>query len=214
MTRELLRLDHVACCSSQRLHLFENISFALSSGSVLWVTGPAGCGKTTLLEVLIKKRRPSHGSVCFCGSPLWGNGSVSSADLRRQTGVIFQEDCLLLDRSVFDNVAIALKIAGSSGPVLHDRTYSALAEVGLTAKAKQPASQLASSERRMLAMARVLAKLPPLVIADLNTCDVDQKVIAPRLEALAPYGCGVLIFSKQHRANAAVEPQTSDVVLR
>jgi ABC-type lipoprotein export system ATPase subunit len=73
---------------------------------------------------------------------------------------------------------------------------------------------LSSSEKRLLSLARVLAKMAPLVIADLNTCEVDQNVIAPRLETLASYGCGVLIFSKQRWQTATEAPVTAELMLR
>lgn len=213
MTDELLRLEDISCLNDRGLPLVEHVSFVLNAGGVLWVTGPTGSGKTTLMEVIIKERRPDNGKLFFCGQPLWDRGCIRRSQLRRQFGVIFQEDYLLTEHTVFDNAAAALKLTGCSQSVLRDQTYHALAEVGLTAKAEQGVHLLSSSEKRLLSLARVLAERAPLVIADLNTCEVDQKIIAPRLETLASYGCGVLIFSKQRSQATPKAPETAELML-
>jgi cell division transport system ATP-binding protein len=214
LTDELLRLENIGCLNDRGLPLVEDVSFVLNTGSILWVTGPAGSGKTTLLEVTIKERRPDVGKLFFHQQPLWGRGCIKRSQLRRQIGVIFQEDYLLAEHTVFENAAAALQLTGCPRSVLLDRTYRALAEVGLTAKAEQGVHLLSSSEKRLLSLARVLAKMAPLVIADLNTCEVDLKVIAPRLETLASYGCGVLIFSKQRSQETPKAPVTAELMLR
>ena len=214
MTDELLRLENIGCLNDRGLPLVEHVSFVLNTGSILWVTGPAGSGKTTLLEVIIKERRPAVGELSFRRQPLWGKGCIRRSKLRRQIGVIFQEDYLLTEHTVFENAAAALQLTGCSRSVLRDQTYQALAEVGLVAKAQQGVHLLSSSEKRLLTLARVLAKMAPLVIADLNMCEVDQSVIAPRLETLASYGCGVLIFSKQRSQTTPKAPVTAELMLR
>jgi cell division transport system ATP-binding protein len=211
---ELLRLEDVGCCDSRGLPLFEHVSFTLNTGSVLWVTGPSGSGKSTLMKLIMKECRPRAGTILYRGRSIWGSGSIGSSALRREMGVIFQEDCLLPERSVFENAAAALELTDCSKAVVRDQSYRALAEVGLTLKANQSVQELSSSELRLLSLARVLAKRPLLVLADLNTCEVDQKTIAPRLEALATYGCGVLIFSKHHAQAASEMLSTSDLALR
>ena len=214
MTDELLRLEDIGCLNDRGLPLVEHVSFVLNTGGILWVTGPAGSGKTTLLEVIIKERRPDVGKLSFRRQPLWGKGCIKRSQFRRQIGVIFQEDYLLPEDTVFENAAAALQIAGYPRSVLRDQTYQALAEVGLVAKAQQGVHLLSSSEKRLLTLARVLAKMAPLVIADLNMCEVDQNVIAPRLETLASYGCGVLIFSKQRSQTTPKAPVTAELMLR
>jgi ABC-type ATPase involved in cell division len=214
LTGELLRLENIGFNDNRGLPLVENVSFGLSPGGILWVTGPVGSGKTTLLDVIIKARRPDVGNISFRGQPLWGKGCINRSQLRRQIGVLFQEDYLLPEQTVFENAAAALQLTGCSRSVLRDQTYQALVEVGLTAKAEQGVHLLSSSEKRLLSWARVLAKKSPLVIADLNTCDVDQNVIAPRLETLASYGCGVLIFSKQRSPSTPKIPATTELMLR
>jgi ABC-type ATPase involved in cell division len=214
LTDELLRLENVGCLNDRGLPLVEHVSFVLNTGGILWVTGPAGSGKTTLLEVIIKERRPDVGKLSFRRQPLWARGCIKRSQLRRQIGVIFQEDHLLMEHTVFENAAAALQLTACSRSVLRDQTYQALAKVGLTAKAEQGVHLLSSSEKRLLSLARALAKMAPLVIADLNSCEVDQNVIAPRLETIASYGCGVLIFSKQRSQATPKAPVTAELMLR
>ncbi len=176
--------------------------------------GPAGCGKTSLLEAIIRERRPRTGQIFFRHRPLWGKGCIGRSHLRRQIGVLFQEDFLFQERTVFENVAVLLRLTDSPRATLSGRVYQALTEVGLTSKAKQSAHMLSSSEKRLLSLARVIARRASLVIADLNTCEIDQDVIAPRLENLASYGCGVLIFSKERSRAQSKTPATAELVLR
>lgn len=214
LTGELLRLENIGFNNTRGIPMVENVTFELNAGSILWVTGPVGSGKTALMEIIIKEHRPHVGQLFYCGEPLWGKGSINRSQLRRQIGVLFQEDYLLPEQTVFANAAAALRLTGCSQSVLRDQTYQALTEVGLTAKAEQGVHLLSSSEKRLLSWARVLAKKTPLVIADLNTCEVDQNVIAQRLETLATYGCGVLIFSKQRSLSTPKIPATTELMLR
>lgn len=214
MTTELLRLEDVTCYGDRNLPLVAGVSFAVNAGQVLWVTGSMGMGKTTLLEVIIKERRPDSGNVFFQSQPFWGRGAIARAKLRRQIGVIFQEDNLLPGRSVFENAAEALKISGCAHGQVEEQTYQALREVELAAKAELNVAALSSSERRLISLARVLARRPHLVVADLNTCEIDQQTIAPRLEALAKYGCGVVILSKQRSHTDTAAGKAAELELR
>ncbi len=213
MTAELLRLEDITCRDQRGIAVVDHVSFVLRQGKVLWVTGAGGSGKTTLLNSIIKGIRPDSGEIYFQGAPLWGRGSIARSVLRRQIGVIFQDDCLLTDRNAIQNVATALTISGCSRAHARERSYQALHDVGLTPRAEHLVELLSSSERRLLSLARVLAKMPPLAVADLNSCDVDQKTIAPRLETLANYGSGVLILSKQHSPVTETAHQTAELAL-
>ena len=150
MTTELLRLENITCHGDQNLPLVQGVSFAVNAGQVLWVTGSMGMGKTTLLEVIVKERKPDIGNVFFQSQPLWGRGAIGRAKLRRQIGVVFQEDNLLPDRSVYENAAAALTISGCARSQVREKTYQALRDVGLTAKAEQDVAALSSSERRLI----------------------------------------------------------------
>jgi ABC-type ATPase involved in cell division len=115
---------------------------------------------------------------------------------------------------VYENAAAALKISGCAHGQVEEKTYHALREVGLAAKAELHVAALSSSERRLISLARVLARLAHLVIADLNTCEIDQQTIAPRLEALAKYGCGVVILSKQRSHTDTAVGKAAELELR
>lgn len=192
---ELLRLENINYYAKPSVPLVSNLSLSVHSGEVLRVASSSGASNTALLELLIKERTPHSGEGFYRGRPLWGRNSWNRSELRQEIGVIFQDDYLLPNRNVFENVAMPLQMRGYSAHRIEDRAVQALSDVGLVGKLQSDTNTLPVSERRLLSLARVLAKMPPLVLADLGTSDIDQQVIAKRLEGMASYSCGVIIFN-------------------
>jgi cell division transport system ATP-binding protein len=112
------------------------VNFHLQSGEMAFLTGHSGAGKSTLLKLICGIERPSAGKILFGGHDISRLKSREVPFLRRQIGMIFQDHHLLMDRTVFDNVAIPLIIAGASGDDIRRRVSAALDKVGLLDKAK------------------------------------------------------------------------------
>jgi cell division transport system ATP-binding protein len=124
------------------------VNFHLQPGEMAFLTGHSGAGKSTLLKLICGIERPSAGKIFFSGHEISRLKSREVPFLRRQIGMIFQDHHLLMDRTVYDNVAIPLIIAGASGDDIRRRVSAALDKVGLLDKAKNFPIQLSGGEQQ------------------------------------------------------------------
>jgi len=148
------------------------IDLTVEQGDFVFLVGPTGHGKSTILKLLYCDILPTKGQVLVAG---WNTAQLSPnrvARLRRRLGVIFQ-DFRLLERTAWENVAFALHATGNSYREVLRRVPEALAEVGLLDKADDFPSQLSAGEQQSLAIARVLAIRPALILADEPTGNLD-----------------------------------------
>ena len=134
----------------------------IEKGQVLAVAGPNGSGKTTLLMVLARLLKPERGEIQF-NSQQWN--SIPNLDYRRLIGLVMQ-DSLLLNRSVFDNVATGLRFRYLPKSVVTCRTNEWLERLGISHLRGRPASQLSGGEARRVALARAFALQPDLLLLD------------------------------------------------
>src|SRR3990172_12604200 len=109
----------------------KDISFTVEKGDMAFVTGPSGAGKTTLLRLIYRDENPDTGQVVVTNMDVGSLKGSQIPDLRRKVGVVFQNFMLLYNKTVFENVAIALRIHNVSKHVIKDKTYETLKEVGL-----------------------------------------------------------------------------------
>ena len=145
----------------------EDIDWEVEAGERVVLLGPSGAGKTTLLRLASMEIAPSSGAV-LVGS--YASGSLTGARralLRRTLGIVFEEARLLPDRTVAENVAIALHVTGQwDAPPLREKVRAALEEVGAAERASSLAEGLSAGERQRVALARALVREPLLLLAD------------------------------------------------
>ena len=152
------------------------ISFEVERGEMVFLTGPSGAGKSTLLKLVALVERASRGQVVVNGQNL---GMVRRRQLpyyRRQIGMVFQDHRLLNDRSVFDNVALPLVIAGIESQELGKRVRASLDLVGLLHKEKALPITLSTGEQQRVGIARAVVYRPPILIADEPTGNLDHEL--------------------------------------
>jgi cell division transport system ATP-binding protein len=130
------------------------------------------------------------------GQPLWGPGSLSPERRLRAMGIIRQTDRLLTDRSVMENVSLPLQIKGLRRSRSKARVRQILNHLGLTARARQSVDLLSATERRLVTLAQVLAKSPPLIVADLNPGQPDCTLLAEELTGAAACGSAVVLLAQ------------------
>ena len=135
---------------------------------------PLRRGESTLLKLICGIERPSAGKILFGGHDISRLKSREVPFLRRQIGMIFQDHHLLMDRTVFDNVAIPLIIAGASGDDIRRRVSAALDKVGLLDKAKNLPIQLSGGEQQRVGIARAVVNKPAVLLADEPTGNLDE----------------------------------------
>jgi cell division transport system ATP-binding protein len=161
------------------------LSFALGAGEMAFVTGHSGAGKSTLLRLVALLERPTRGQVTVNGRNLGAVRRRGIARVRRGVGMVFQDHRLLLDRSVFDNVALPLVIAGAPREEMAKRVRAALDKVGLLEREKSAPSMLSAGEQQRVGIARAIVAKPPVLIADEPTGNLDPQLAA---EIMALFG--------------------------
>ena len=162
-----------------------DLSFALDAGEMAFVTGHSGAGKSTLLRLVALLERPTRGQVTVNGRQLGGVRRRGIARVRRGVGMVFQDHRLLLDRSVFDNVALPLVIAGTPREETARRVRAALDKVGLLDREKSAPTMLSAGEQQRVGIARAIVAKPPVLIADEPTGNLDPQLAA---EIMALFG--------------------------
>ena len=150
----------------------KGITFTLETGSFAFLVGPSGSGKSTIIKLLTGEIAPTDGRVFVNGYDMERIKLRKLPYLRRTLGVIFQ-DFRLIDKSVYENVAFAMRVVGASGKEIRNRVPYVLELVGLEYKAKARPSELSGGEQQRVAIARALVNNPSLIIADEPTGNLD-----------------------------------------
>jgi cell division transport system ATP-binding protein len=149
------------------------LTLSIETGEMVFVTGHSGAGKSTLLRLIALIERPTSGQVIVDGKNTRRVSRRKIPGYRRQMGMVFQDHKLLYDRSVFDNVALPLIIAGISHRDTGRKVRAALDQVSLLSKEKQNPETLSSGEQQRVGIARAIVTRPKLVIADEPTGNLD-----------------------------------------
>ncbi len=172
------------------------ISFALERGEMAFLTGPSGAGKSTLLKLVALIERPTRGAVIVNSRNTAGVSRRRIPGFRRRIGVVFQDHKLLHDRSVFENVALPLVIAGFAPRETGRRVRAALDQVGLRGREQHEPITLSTGEQQRVGIARAVASRPDVVIADEPTGNLDPELsleIMRLLERFNDVGVTLLI---------------------
>jgi cell division transport system ATP-binding protein len=149
------------------------VSFTIAPGELVFLTGRSGAGKSTLFKLIPAIERPSSGSVLVNGQNVSALKPAAVPILRRNLGLVFQDQKLLYDRSVFDNVMLPLAFSGFAPREAAKRARAALDKVGLLERERANPIQLSGGEQQRVAIARAVANRPAILIADEPTANLD-----------------------------------------
>jgi cell division transport system ATP-binding protein len=152
------------------------VSFVIEPGSLVFLTGHSGAGKSTLLRLIMMLERPSRGQVIVNGRNLGKLPDRQAPLVRQEIGMIFQDHKLLSDKTVADNVALPLLIAGLRYADIRKRVRAALDKVGLLDKERSWPLALSGGEQQRVGIARAIVAMPPLVLADEPTGNLDPEL--------------------------------------
>lgn len=172
------------------------VSAHISAGEFVILVGTSGAGKSTLLRMLTREEKPSSGKIVVGGIDYDTLKDRHIPLLRRKIGVVFQDFKLLPNRTVFENVAFALEIAGMTNREIKSTVPKVIEMVGLSGKEKSFPHQLSGGERQRVAIARAVVRQPKILIADEPTGNLDPKhswEIVRLLEKINKYGTTVLL---------------------
>ncbi|MGA0264379.1 MAG: cell division ATP-binding protein FtsE [Lysobacterales bacterium] len=174
------------------------VSFEIEAGSLVFLTGHSGAGKSTLLRLVMMLERPTHGQVLIDGQSLNHMPDKQAPAVRREIGMIFQDHKLLFDKTVGDNVALPLLIAGLRYREIRKRVRAALDKVGLLEKEKAWPLALSGGEQQRVGIARAMVAMPPMLLADEPTGNLDPDLsweLFGLFRELSEAGVTVLIAS-------------------
>jgi len=153
-----------------------NINLHLAPGEMAFLTGRSGAGKSTVLKLIALLERPTRGRVTVAGADTGKLPARRVPAFRRGIGVVFQDHRLLVDRPVFDNVALPLIVADSSLKEIDKRVRAALDQVGLRGSERVLPAELSVGEQQRVGIARAIVSRPPILIADEPTGNLDPQL--------------------------------------
>ena len=156
--------------------VLRNVSFHLRRGEMAFLTGHSGAGKSTLLRLIAAMERCNRGQILLDGQDLSHVKENQLPYIRRKMGFIYQDYKLLQDRTVFDNVALPLVIAGYGHYEITRRVRAALDKVSLSGKEKKYPQALSGGEQQRVGIARAVVNKPPIIIADEPTGNLDPEL--------------------------------------
>lgn len=176
-----------------------NVSFTMERGEMAFLTGHSGAGKSTLLKLIMLMERATKGQVNVANQNLARIPRRQIPYYRRHAGVVFQDHKLLFDRSVFDNVAIAMEVAGTPPREISKRVRAALDKVGLLSKEKLTPIQLSGGEQQRVGIARAVVNKPPILLADEPTGNLDPELSEEIMKLFSDFNSvGVTVLIASH----------------
>ncbi|ASG66710.1 cell division ATP-binding protein FtsE [Idiomarina sp. X4] len=192
----MIRFEQVSKTYRGGHQALSHVDFHVKPGEMAFLTGHSGAGKSTLLKLISLMERPTAGRVLINGHDLRNIKPSQVPYVRRDIGMIFQDHRLLMDKTVFDNVALPLIIEGYSVQEARKRVQAALDKVGLGDKVKHYPQMLSGGEQQRVGIARAIVTKPPLLLADEPTGNLDPKLsmeIIRLFEEFNKVGVAVLI---------------------
>lgn len=192
----MILLDRVSKTYNRRGSALERISLHVEPKEFVIIVGPSGAGKSTLFKLLTREEKPSSGKIIVGGMDYEHLKDKDVPLLRRKIGVVFQDFKLLNNKTVYENVAFALEIAGISNNEIKHTVPKVLDIVGLKNKADNYPMELSGGERQRVAIARAIVRQPKILIADEPTGNLDPKHawdVISVLEKVNKYGTTVLL---------------------
>ncbi|PWR21752.1 cell division ATP-binding protein FtsE [Zavarzinia compransoris] len=169
----MVRFDNVGMRYGVGQEVLRDVSFELPRGSFTYLTGASGAGKSSLLKLMFLAHRPSRGMIEILGQDLSRLPRPAMPALRRQIGVVYQDFRLIDHMSVFDNVALPLRVAGNPEPDIRAHVEELLGWVGLADRIRATPPELSGGEQQRVAIARAVIARPRLLLADEPTGSVD-----------------------------------------
>ncbi len=169
----MICFDNLSKRYPRGLDALKNINLNLEAGELAFLTGRSGAGKSTLLKMLMLLERPTAGTLLINGKNLNRLSNRQIPSYRRQLGIVFQNHQLLMDRTVYDNVALPLQVSGHRTKEIGRRVRAALDAVGLLGKERNLPETLSGGEQQRVGIARAVVHKPRILLADEPTGNLD-----------------------------------------
>ncbi|MBQ3095381.1 MAG: cell division ATP-binding protein FtsE [Clostridia bacterium] len=171
----MIQLTGVSKTYNGYIKALRSVDLTVEDGEFVFIIGPSGAGKSTLLKILTAEVEPTAGTAEVNGYSLVGLKASDKPYLRRTMGVVFQDFRLIDKKTVYENVALAIRVTGAGNREIREKVDSVLKIVGLSHKAKRKPPELSGGEQQRVAIARALVNSPKLIIADEPTGNLDPE---------------------------------------
>ena len=169
----MIELINVSKTYPNAVDVLFNINLHIGKEEFVFIVGPSGAGKTTLMKLLYREETPSQGKVVVDRVNVADLDSSQVPFLRRNIGVVFQDYKLLPKRTVFENVAFALRVTGAARSTIRRKVMQALELVGMLRKVNAFPDELSGGEKQRACIARAIVNNPPILLADEPTGNLD-----------------------------------------
>jgi len=210
----MILFEHVTKRYPNGREALTGVTFRVDAGELVLLTGRSGAGKSTVLKLIALLERPTRGTVLVAGKNLGALGSRHIPPYRRSIGVVFQDHRLLLDRPVFDNVALPLVVAGCSLKEIDKRVRAALDQVGLLGHERMLPVELSVGEQQRVGIARAVVSKPSILICDEPTGNLDRDLAIEVMRLLKRFqSVGVTVVVATHDVQIVHELGARTLVL-
>ena len=199
----MLSFENVGLSYGMGPETLRDLTFEIEPDSFQFLTGPSGAGKTSLLKLILLSLKPTRGQITLFGEDAATLGKSAITQIRRRIGVVFQDFRLLDHLTLYENVALPLRVLGRDETGYRAEVFELLRWVGLFDRKFSRPSVLSGGEKQRAAIARALIARPELLIADEPTGNVDP-TLARRL---------LRLFVELHKSGTAVVIATHDLAL-
>ena len=202
----MIQLFHVTKRYDGSIAALQDVTLTVDKGEFVYLMGPTGAGKTTLMKLIFLAEQPDEGSILVAGQNIARLRAQRVPLLRRGIGVVFQDYKLISTRTIFENVALPLQVVRTPAQEIRKRTYQMLKSVGLHHKGDAFPPQLSGGEQQRVALARALANEPRILLADEPTGNLDLETAREIIDLLK--GCnarGTTILMATHNVELVRE---------
>jgi len=210
----VIRFERVSKRYPNGREALRDLSFEIAAGEMVFLTGRSGAGKSSVLKLIALLERPSRGKV-FVNGHETGRLPLRRIPLfRRNIGIVLQDHRLLLDRPVFDNVALPLVVADTSFREIDRRVRAALDQVGLLGKERVSPLELSVGEQQRVGIARAIISKPPLLVADEPTGNLDATLASEVMGLFRRFNeVGVTVVFATHDLHLVASSGRRQIVL-
>ena len=209
----MIEIYHVSK-SFQGRQALHDVNLKIEKGEFVYLTGASGAGKTTLLRLVFRAEIPDEGHILVNNRNLSELKGSAVPYLRRSIGIIFQDFRLLPRKSVFENVAITLKVVGVSEGLLRGKVFEALRLVGLDKLQKALPSTLSAGEQQRVCLARAIVNDPLILLADEPTSNLDAALSTEIMDLLKAVNLrGTTVVVATHNANLMARQNRRMIIL-
>ena len=211
----MIRFDQVSKRYEGGKEALSRVSFEMPAGEMAFLTGHSGAGKSTLMKLIIVMERASKGQVIVNGTNLNRISAKQVPYIRRNVGVVFQNHQLLFDRTVYDNVALPLTIAGYQPREVGRRVRAALGKLGLSNKEKQYPVALSGGEQQRVGIARAVVNRPTILLADEPTGNLDPALSREIMNLFDQFNqVGVTVLIATHDLDLVARMGKRELILK